>query len=241
MDRELDKARLLQEELLPRRAPHVEGWDIAGTNTPCHAVGGDYFDFIVRPTGKLAFALGDVSGKGPKAAMMMMVLRATVHSVVLQVEMSSTLAQTNRAMYYNSEEPSFATFFLGDLDPSSGELQYVNAGHLPPILYRLATGEMERLTLGGTVLGLFEETGFEEGHSRLDPGDVLTIFTDGVSESWNEDDEEFGMDRVADIVSNHAAQSAQRLLEIIQDEVEKFTKGSRPTDDRTLIVIKRDR
>jgi serine phosphatase RsbU (regulator of sigma subunit)/pSer/pThr/pTyr-binding forkhead associated (FHA) protein len=240
MEHEQDQARRIQKEALPADDPDIAGWDITGTNTPCYTVGGDYYDYITRPEGTLGFALGDVSGKGTPAAMMMMVLRAAVHSATHQeTTVSSVISHANQVMYSNTPAQSYVTFFLGDLEPKTGELRYVNAGHVPPVLYRRATGEIERLETGGTVVGLFEEALFEEGETRLDPGDILIVFTDGLSESWDENEEEFGEDRLGDLIKQHRDQTALKLMEIIESEIDQFTKGARPSDDRTLIVVKR--
>jgi serine phosphatase RsbU (regulator of sigma subunit)/pSer/pThr/pTyr-binding forkhead associated (FHA) protein len=239
-DHDLAQARRIQKEALPAADPDIAGWDIAGTNTPCYTVGGDYYDYITRPQGNLAFALGDVSGKGTPAAMMMMVLRATVHSSTQKENaVASIITQTNQVMYNNTPAQSYVTFFLGDLEPNTGDLRYVNAGHVPPILYRRATREIERLETGGTVVGLFETAPFEEGQTRLEPGDILIVFTDGISESWDENEEEFGEDRLGDLIKQNNDQTAHKLMETIESEIEQFTKGSRPSDDRTLLVLKR--
>jgi serine phosphatase RsbU (regulator of sigma subunit) len=240
MEHELAIAGDIQQNLLPREAPTIDGWDITGTNTPCYTIGGDYFDFIQRPSGRLAFALGDVSGKGAGAALMMMVLRATVHSAASKIEKDvvSIMSETNAAMFHNSPEQAYVTFFVGDLDPKSGELLYVNAGHIPPIVYRAKSDSIERLETGGTVLGMFEVAPFEQGKSQLDAGDALVVFTDGISESWGADGEEFGEDRLGELVKKKAKSTASDLMDIIQKEVDSFATG-RATDDRTLIVIKR--
>ena len=241
MEHELAIAGDIQQNLLPREAPTVEGWDITGTNTPCYTIGGDYFDFIRRPSGRLAFALGDVSGKGAGAALMMMVLRATVHSAASQKERDvvSIMSETNIAMFHNSPEQAYVTFFLGDIDPESGELLYVNAGHIPPIVYRAKADEVERLETGGTVLGMFDVAPFELGKSKLESGDALVVFTDGISESWGPDGEEFGEERLGELIKKKAKLSAPDLMETIQKEVDSYAPG-RATDDRTLIVIKRN-
>ena len=192
MEHELALASDIQQNLLPSQAPQIQGWDIAGMNTPCYTIGGDYFDYISKPSGRLAFALGDVSGKGAGAALMMMVLRATVHAGCQQQgnDVVSILSQTNQVMYHNTPEHAYVTFFLGDLDPRTGELLYVNAGHIPPIVYRAKSGEADRLETGGTVVGMFESVPYEQGKTTLEPGDMLVVFTDGISESWGEDGEE---------------------------------------------------
>jgi serine phosphatase RsbU (regulator of sigma subunit) len=239
MERELEFASEIQQNLLPSKAPRYPGWDLVGTNTPCYTIGGDYFDFIERPS-SLGVALGDVSGKGAGAALMMMVLRATVHfACQRETAADAILSQTNAVMYHNSPTQSFVTFFFGDLETQTGKMRYINAGHIPPILHRARTGEIERLAAGGTVLGLFPETLFDTGEIEFAPGDVLIVFTDGLSEAWGEDEEEFGEDRLGELVSANASLPARDLERLIQNEVESFTGGSRATDDRTIIVVKR--
>ena len=239
MERELELAGEIQQNLLPSQAPRYPGWDLVGTNTPCYTIGGDYYDFIERPTG-LAVTLGDVSGKGASAALMMMVLRATVHfACQRESEVLSILSQTNGVMYHNSPAQFYVTFFFGDLETGSGRMRYVNAGHIPPILYRAKSRSIERLAAGGTVIGLFAETPFEAGEVELAPGDILLVFSDGLSEAWGQDEEEFGEDRMGALVRDNASLSARELERKIQDEVETFTAGARATDDRTLIVVKR--
>ncbi|HJS72972.1 MAG TPA: PP2C family protein-serine/threonine phosphatase, partial [Vicinamibacteria bacterium] len=239
MERELELAREIQQGRLPSHAPRPPGWDLVGTNTPCYTIGGDYYDFIDRPKG-LAVALGDVSGKGAGAALMMMVLRATVHfACQRESDVLSILSQTNGVMYHNSPAQFFVTFFIGDLDTGTGRMRYVNAGHIPPILYRQKSRSIERLAAGGTVLGLFAETPFEAGEVSFEPGDVLLVFTDGLSEAWGQDEEEFGEERMENLVRENASLEARDLERRIQNEVETFTAGARATDDRTLIVVKR--
>jgi len=241
MERELELAGDIQQGLLPSEAPTIEGWDFIGTNTPCYTIGGDYFDFIERQ-GRLGVALGDVSGKGAGAALMMMVLRATVHfASQRESEVVDIISQTNGVIFENSPTQFYVTFFLTDLDTGTGKLRYVNAGHIPPILYQRNTDTIARLEEGGTVLGLFDNppVPFNEGDSTMEPGDILVIFTDGISEAWGEDEEEYGEDRLAELVRANATLSAPALETLIQQEVETYTGGSRATDDRTLIVVKR--
>jgi len=239
MERELELAGDIQQGRLPSEAPAVEGWDLVGTNTPCYTIGGDYYDFIERPQG-LAVALGDVSGKGAGAALMMMVLRATVHFASQREKtVVDIISQTNGVIFDNSPPQFYVTFFLGDLDTDTGKMRYVNAGHIPPILYKKASDSVTRLEEGGTVLGLFDTAPFDEGEAELERGDILVVFTDGISEAWGEDEEEFGEDRLEVIVRDNETFSAAELEKLIQAEVETYTKGSRATDDRTIIVVKR--
>ena len=240
IDHELAVAHEIQSSLLPDKAPDVAGWDIAGSNNPCYTIGGDYFDFVKRPDGRFAFALGDVSGKGAGGALIMMVLRATIHSLAHQEgDLRSILSKTNSVVYHNSPEQSYVTFFMGDLEPGSGELKYVNAGHVAPILYRPESGKLERLEAGSTVVGLFENTDFQEGTTSMGPDDLLLVFSDGISDAWGEDGVEFGEVRLEQLVRGYAALSARKLLRKAEAVVDEYTKNSRPTDDRTLIVVKR--
>ncbi len=239
MERELELASEIQKNSLPSQAPRLSGWDLVGTNTPCYTIGGDYFDFIARPNG-VALVLGDVAGKGASAALMMMVLRATVHfACQRESDVLTILSQTNGVMFDNSPAQFYVTFFFGDLDTRSGRMRYVNAGHIPPILYRAKSRSIERLGAGGTVLGLFPEAPFDAGDVEFEPGDTLVVFTDGLSEAWGQNEEEFGEDRMGALIREHAALSAKDLESSIQNEIDVFTAGGRPTDDRTLIVVKR--
>jgi sigma-B regulation protein RsbU (phosphoserine phosphatase) len=239
MERELELAGDIQQGLLPSKAPEIEGWDFVGSNTPCYTIGGDYYDFIER-NGKLAVALGDVSGKGAGAALLTMVLRATLHFASQREKtVADIISQTNAVIYDNSPQQFYATFFLTDVDTDTGKLQYVNAGHIPPILYQKATDSVLRLEEGGTVLGLFDIAPFTEGEAELQPGDILCVFTDGISEAWGSNEEEYGEERLAELVRNNASLSASELEALIQQEVDTFTDGAPPTDDKTIIVVKR--
>jgi phosphoserine phosphatase RsbU/P len=239
MERELELAGEIQQSLLPSTAPQIPGWDLVGTNTPCYTIGGDYFDFIERPS-SLALALGDVSGKGTGAALMMMVLRATVHfASQSDATVGTILSQTNRVMFHNSPAQFYVTFFFGDLDAGTGKMRYINAGHIPPIFYRAQNQSIERLETGGTVLGLFPDAAFEVGEVEFRKGDVLLVFTDGLSEAWGDNEVEFGEERLSEIVRQDGSLSAADLERKLQNEVETYTHGSRPTDDRTVLVVKR--
>src|SRR6185295_4113547 len=169
--------------LLPRASPEVLGYGVVGSTRPCRAVGGDYFDFGFDGS-DLLFALGDVSGKGTGAALLMTVLRASVRGHWNEPSASEAVARINRTVCQNVPENKFITFFLGRLAPASGEVRYVNAGHNPPLLVR-ADGSVEHLDQGGLVLGLIENTPYTAGAARLDPGDTLFVYSDGVTETFD--------------------------------------------------------
>jgi sigma-B regulation protein RsbU (phosphoserine phosphatase) len=183
-------------------------------------------------------ALGDVSGKGTGAALLMTVLRAAVRAHWNDEPVNDAVREINRTVQENVPTGKFVTFFLGRLDPSTGCLEYVNAGHNPPLLVR-ADGSLETLTEGGMVLGMFESVAYDQGAAELAPGDTLLIFSDGVTESWSEEDEEYGEERLAQLAIEKRELSASDLQIAILADLDRFEGGGPATDDRTLIVLKR--
>jgi sigma-B regulation protein RsbU (phosphoserine phosphatase) len=189
--------------------------------------------------GRLHFALGDVSGKGTGAALLMTVLRAAVRGHWGEGEPADAVSRINRTVCQNVTPGKYVTFFMGRLDPDTGRVAYVNAGHNPPIVVR-ADGSLDTLTTGGVVLGLFDGGEYEQATTRLGPGDVLVVFSDGVTETWNRDDVEFGDARLAELVRQGRQMDAAALQAEILRELDRFSQGTKATDDRTLIVIKRN-
>jgi phosphoserine phosphatase RsbU/P len=238
LEEEMRTAAEIQRGLLPDRAPTVPGYGVVGSNRPCRAVGGDYYDFGMDG-GRLHFALGDVSGKGTGAALLMTVLRAAVRGHWGEGEPAAAVSRINRTVCQNVTPGKYVTFFMGRLDPDTGSVAYVNAGHNPPIVVR-ADGSLDTLTTGGVVLGLFDEGEYAQATTRLDPGDVLVVFSDGVTETWNRDDVEFGDARLAELIRHGRALDAAALEAEILRELDRFGQGTKATDDRTLIVIKRN-
>jgi serine phosphatase RsbU (regulator of sigma subunit) len=238
MEEEMRVAAEIQRGLLPDCAPVVPGYGVVGSNWPCRTVGGDYYDFGMDG-GRLHFALGDVSGKGTGAALLMTVLRAAVRGHWGEGEPAAAVARINRTVCQNVTPGKYVTFFMGRLDPDSGHLAYVNAGHNPPIIVR-ADGSLDSLATGGVVLGLFEHGAYEQAATALGRGDVLVVFSDGVTETWNRQDEEFGDVRLADLIRQRRDLDAAGLEGEILAELDRFSQGTKATDDRTLIVIKRN-
>ena len=238
MEDDMRVAAEIQRGLLPDKAPIVAGYGIVGSNTPSRSVGGDYYDFAVHD-GRLLFALGDVSGKGTGAALLMTVLRAAVrgHWAVGSVE--EAVGRINSTVCQNVTAGKYITFFVGRLDPASGRIRYVNAGHNPPVLVR-PNAPPETLTCGGMVLGMFDPIPYQEGEAVIGPGEALLVFSDGVTETWSPEDEEFGDDRLLDVATRHLGRNAQGLHEATLKAVDAFANGRKPADDRTLIIIKRD-
>ena len=227
----------IQRGLLPDGAPTVTGYGVVGSNRPCRTVGGDYYDFLVNE-GRLLMALGDVSGKGTGAALLMTVLRAAVRGHWADESVAEAVGRINSTVCQNVTAGKYITFFLARLEPASGRVDYVNAGHNPPLLIR-RDGTIETLNEGGMVLGLFDSIPYEEGVAELRAGDTLLIFSDGVTETWSIKGDEFGDQRLGEVAVRGRGLDAAGLQTEILRELEVFEAGTKSTDDRTLIVLKR--
>jgi sigma-B regulation protein RsbU (phosphoserine phosphatase) len=238
LEEDMRMAAEIQNGLLPRHAPHIPGWDLAGSNQPCRTVGGDYYDFALE-RGRLLLALGDVSGKGTGAALLMTVLRAAVRAHWTEPGLAEAVGRINRTVCQNVPSSKYVTFFLAALDPASGRLDFVNAGHNPPILVR-ASGDFEKLSAGGLVLGIFENVSYEGGSVEMRKGDTLIVYSDGVTETWDPDGEEFGEDKLIAFAVSGREHGAEAVQNAILGEIERFEQGARATDDRTLVVLKRE-
>ncbi len=183
LQRELETAREIQQRLLPSAVPQLPGFSIAGISEPSRQVGGDYYDFLRLPNSNLGIAVGDVSGKGIPAALLMSNLQASLKGQILHGgSVSRTVALVNQLLVSSTDTNMFATFFYGELDPRAGTFTSSNAGHDPPILCR-ADGSIERLSTGGLILGIMDETKYEESTLRMNEGDVLVVYTDGITEA----------------------------------------------------------
>lgn len=238
LEEDMRVAAEIQRSMLPKASPVVAGFDVAAGTEPCRAVGGDYFDFHLTKD-RLTFVMGDVSGKGTGAALIMTVLRAAVRDYWLDENLATAIAEMNNVVTQNVPANKYVTFFFGRLDLNTGVLEYVNAGHNSPILSR-RTGAMERLSTGGMVLGLFEDAVYEVGTVLLEPQDRLVVFTDGFSETWNSKGEELGEDGLSKFVADLAGASAAAMKEHLLKKADAFAEGLKATDDRTIIVVCRN-
>jgi phosphoserine phosphatase RsbU/P len=237
LEADVRAAAEIQARLLPAEAPALAGWGLLGSTRACRTVGGDYYDFELHGP-ELLLALGDVSGKGMGAALLMAVLRAAVRGQWAERAIAEAMARINRTVCQNVPPNKYVTFFLARLDPATGTLRYVNAGHNPPLLLR-AGGATETLTEGGMVLGLFDSVPYAEGQATIGNGDMLVIYSDGLTEAWSESGEEFGEANVVRVANENRHERAETIHERLLGAVDAHDHG-KAGDDRTLIVLKRD-
>jgi serine phosphatase RsbU (regulator of sigma subunit) len=239
MAKEMQQAALIQQRLLPAVPPTVEGMDIAAKAVASRHVGGDYYDFIHFPDGRVAMMVGDVAGKGMPAALLMSSLQARVHVLFEDGDdLADKLARLNRSTCGNCPDNRFITFFLCVADPKTNKLAYANAGHNPPVMVR-ARGGFDLLSGGGVILGILPKAVYEQAETTFEPGDILVLFSDGVTEAPDPQDQEFGEERLATLVGNLRDRPAREIVEQIHAEVHTFTQGAPPADDITVLVARR--
>ncbi|MBP9935971.1 MAG: SpoIIE family protein phosphatase [Pyrinomonadaceae bacterium] len=240
MERELELATEIQQRFQPAGPPVVAGYEFQGISFSCYEIGGDYYDFIERHNGKMLVALGDVSGKGTAAALLMSSLHAAIHAqVAAKTPLDETVVSINKYLAENTPANRFITLFIAELDAVTGDLTFINAGHNPPLIAR-ADGSLELLQSGGLPLGLMSFAEYETGTAHLDPGDVLFIYSDGVSEANNLNEDEFGMDRLKQVISTNVGRSASAIRDRVESALSDFTGTAEPNDDITLVIVKRN-
>ncbi len=238
-ERELNLAREIQQRFQPSGAPHVAGYEMQGISFPCYEIGGDYYDFIERPDGRMVIALGDVSGKGTSAALLMSSLHAAMHAQIpAHKALGDTISAVNRYLAETIPMNRFITLFCAELDPATGSLSFLNAGHNPPLIAH-AGGSMEQLAAGGIPLGIVGEATYREGRAQLQPGDALVIYSDGVSETQNAAGEEYGPVRLYNTVARYLESTAAGIRDKIEADLTKFAQGTPANDDITLVIVKR--
>jgi serine phosphatase RsbU (regulator of sigma subunit) len=239
LDRELTLAREIQQRFQPTCPPQVPGFELQGISFPCYEIGGDYYDFIQREDGRLIIALGDVSGKGTSAALLMSSLHAAIHAqIATNQALAEIISAVNRYLANTIPPNRFVTLFCAELDPQTGTLAFINAGHNPPLIAH-AAGTMEQLGAGGMPLGIMPSAPYREGRTQLNPGDALVIYSDGVTETQNAAGEEFGPLRLYDVVARNLEASAAGIRDKIESALTKFAQGTASVDDITLVIVKR--
>ena len=246
--RDIALASDVQRRLLPDAPPRVDGADFAATSVPARRIGGDYYDFVELGDRRIGIALADVSGKGVAAALIMSVVQASLRIISSEgdVPPPRLVARMNEFVYRSTSASKYATFFYAELDGGRRQLRYVNAGHNAPFLLRAAAGrstesglpEIEQLSVGGTVVGMFPEVRYDEATVDLGPGDVLLVFTDGVPEAHNAENEEFGEERLLQLLRQTAHLSANEISARISAEMKNWIGDAEQYDDLTSIVMK---
>ena len=240
MFRDLEQAAEIQSSLLPLKAPTIAGLDLAGYNAACKTVGGDYYDYLEFGDNQVGLILGDVAGKGMPAALMMTGLQARVEVMAdKDVTPAKTVARLDRHISTKCPQNRFITLFYCVVDSASGDLSFCNAGHNPAILVR-ADGNHELLTRSGTVLGILPELGYEDSSLNLAAGDMVVLYSDGVTEAVKlGTEDEFGEDRLRDLVVQHRNQSAEAIIQHVNDALQDWTQGAPPDDDITMLVARK--
>jgi len=240
MERELETAAQIQRRLLPTGAPDLAGYEMTGYNLPCREVGGDYYDFLPCGDGRMGIVIGDVSGKGMGAALLMATLQASFRAHAgLGLSPPDLVARLNQTVAAASMSNKFISFFYGELNAANGELRYVNAGHNPPLLLR-TTGEVERLRAGGMILGVMGDSTYTDRIVEIRPGDLLVLFSDGITESQNEAGEEFGEERLIEVMRAAVSGNAESIRDQVESAVDAFVGKAPQFDDITLTVLKRN-
>jgi len=242
LQRDLALAAEVQKHLLPRHSLDTPVAALAALSLPARSVGGDYYDFLDLPGRRTAIALADVAGKGVAAALIMSVVQASLRVIASEpgISLPQLAARLNHFIYRSTGTNSYATFFYAQLDESTRELRYVNAGHNPPYLLRADAARMtvEELTAGGTVIGLFPQARYEEGAVELRPGDVLAVFTDGVPEALNPSGEEFGEERLKTLLGELLHLPVEEMSSRISQALKNWIRDAAQYDDLTYVLMK---
>jgi PAS domain S-box-containing protein len=236
---ELRIASDIQRSFLPEHIPPVAGFDLAAISVPAMEVGGDFYDFIPGRDGGLGMVIADVSGKSVPAALFMALSRTIVRANATHHQSGTEILQdANDMISADSRSGMFVTLFYGVLDEKTRSLVYANAGHPPPLLFRISEGDFAELEVTGIALGIMCKMAYEERRISLSTGDVLVLYTDGITEAINRDMEQYGIKRLSSVVRNARALSAQGIMESILEDISRFSGDQAQFDDITMIVVK---
>jgi len=236
LEQEINIARDIQQALLPRDFPNTPEFAVTGVNFPCLSVGGDYFDVFPLGDGRTAFVIADVSGKGLGAAIVTTMLQGALSGMTLGTDPARVFNHVNRFLCNHTEVGRYATVFFGLLD-NNGHLEFINAGHPSPFLIRRGAAE-EAFTEGSFPVGLVPEAEYTAACLKLEPGDTLVLFTDGVTEAMDPDDQLFGVPRLKNVLTGQLECPLEHLQKCVLEAVENFTRGARQADDLTLLIVR---
>lgn len=238
MERDLELARRIQSGLLPEAPPVIPGFDIAVSHRASQMVGGDYYDFVQLNPETLLTVIADVEGKGVASALVMANLQATLRALVAHLHsLERLVSSVNNTILADTRGGKFMTFFVAMLDQRNRSLHYINAGHVPPAVVK-ANGEINYLTEGGMVMGVFPDVPYDRGFVRLETGDTVVGCTDGITEAMDRQANEYGNERLVEVVKRNAAKPAAQIVETVLDDVERYSRGGPHDDDRILFILK---
>lgn len=238
LEQELAIAREIQLSFLPAKPPKLNGFEVAGLNIPSRLVSGDYYDFIRIVDGQWGLVVGDVSGKGIPSSLIMASFRASLLAEIRNnYAIRTIMAKVNQLLWESTDDHQFVTAFYGVLDEQRRILTYCNAGHNPVILIR-ADGSVQRLETGGLILGAFSDSVYWENFVQIQPDDLVLLYTDGVTEIYNEAEEEYGVDRLQSLATVNRHRSAKEITLLVKDQILDFAADKTPQDDFTLVVLK---
>ncbi|MFH0991888.1 MAG: GAF domain-containing SpoIIE family protein phosphatase [bacterium] len=241
MEREIEIAGSIQRRLLPKEIPLIPNYDIAAITKPSKMVGGDYYDVIKLSETKSLFLVADVSGKGIPAALLVSTVHAYIHAYLGQIEELDNLGKgLNTFVYEHTEAERFITLIAGILDVETGMFNYLNAGHNYPYLYRYKTHAVETLAGGGIPLGMFDFAEYQNLQVQLEPSDILVLYSDGVTEAMNPAKDQYSEERLMEQLKTLASEGSERVKSGIVEDVERFVSHEPPSDDLTLVIIKRN-
>lgn len=241
LDAELGAARAILLRLLPDAPADCPGYELAAVQEPCHEVGGDLYDTVPLPDGRLALVMGDVAGKGLGAALLVSSLMPALHLLLEEsLEPAPLIQRLNRQLFRTTDAERFVTLFLGLLDPVSGRVAYVNAGHSPPLVIA-ADGQGRALPPTGLPVGAFEDIPFKAGEVTLAPGDLLALYSDGVTEATaaGDADDEYGTPRLQELLQRERARPAADIVASVRADLARFSGDVPAADDITLVVVRR--
>ncbi|MEZ4699938.1 MAG: GAF domain-containing SpoIIE family protein phosphatase [Rhodothermales bacterium] len=239
MNEELRLANEIQSSLFPQSLPAIDGYEIAGSSIAAQRVGGDYYDALAFEDGRIGLCVGDASGKGLPASLLMANVQATLRSLAPWSDScSECLTRINSVVCDRNRKGSFVTLIYALLDPTQHALHYANAGHNRPLICRTG-GEIEQLNVAGAMLGFTTRIAFPEGETALGPGDVLLLYSDGLNEAWNDAHVQFGEERIAEILRDSRAETAEGIVERLTRAVQRHAGSAPQSDDMTLLVVKR--
>ena len=240
IEKEIRIAQSIQQRIIPDKLPQIEGYEIAGINIPSKEVGGDYYDCIDIGNGKYALIIADVTGKGVGAALLVNTLNAALYSYLeFQLPLTDMADKLNKLIYNSSPSDKFITFFVAVLDSKTGDLDVVNAGHNPVLLLR-KDGKLEKIDAGGIGLGMLDLGIPYQGQKlAMDPGDKLFLYTDGIPEAMNKNEEEYSDDRMIQFFLHNSDCPASEFIELIVKDVSIHVDGEPQSDDITSLILKR--